>query len=151
MVLMCHGDTLPMREHCYVRSNERWMRDALERRRDEGTLRELRTAEGDYCFVDFTSNDYLGLGRSNELRLEIEREEVRARKVNKRMFKSTLCIALISLHSSTLYCNRLQHVQTRALTSVVQNVGSRVLMMHYHGIRIRETEPDFILFSCCIV
>lgn len=57
------------------------MRAILERRREEGTLRELRTPEQDQCFVDFTSNDYLGLGRSTDLRRATELEEARARKV----------------------------------------------------------------------
>lgn len=60
---------------------EKWMRDALQRRKEKGTLRELRTAEGDRCFVDFTSNDYLGLGRSNDLWLAVEIEEAKAREV----------------------------------------------------------------------
>lgn len=57
------------------------MRKILERRREEGTLRELRTPEQDQCFVDFTSNDYLGLGRSAQLGRATELEEARAHKV----------------------------------------------------------------------
>lgn len=59
------------------------MQRILARRREEGTLRELRTPEQDKCFVDFTSNDYLGLGRAADLREAIELEETRARKVGK--------------------------------------------------------------------
>lgn len=60
---------------------DQWMRDILGRRREEGTLRELRTPEKDQCFVDFTSNDYLGLGRAGDLREASELEAARARKV----------------------------------------------------------------------
>ncbi|CAM9924785.1 unnamed protein product, partial [Hapterophycus canaliculatus] len=59
---------------------ERWMRDILTRRREEGTFRELRTPEEDLCFVDFTSNDYLGLGRAADLRQAAEAESRRARE-----------------------------------------------------------------------
>lgn len=59
------------------------MFDTLARRRAEGTLRELRTPEEDYCFADFTSNDYLGLGRSMALREAIGREEARATEVHR--------------------------------------------------------------------
>ncbi|CAN0418433.1 unnamed protein product [Ectocarpus sp. 12 AP-2014] len=59
---------------------EGWMRQILARRREEGTLRELRTPEEDQCFVDFTSNDYLGLGRAADLRQAAELEAERARK-----------------------------------------------------------------------
>ncbi|CAM9714332.1 unnamed protein product [Discosporangium mesarthrocarpum] len=59
---------------------EEWMRDTLQRRRTAGMLRELRTSEADGCFVDFTSNDYLGLGRSEELLRAIQREDEDARK-----------------------------------------------------------------------
>lgn len=62
-------------------NDEQWMRDILTRRKQEGTFRELRTPEGDACFVDFTSNDYLGLGRAAELRRAAEQEATRARKV----------------------------------------------------------------------
>lgn len=61
--------------------NEQWMREILTRRRHEGTFRELRTPEQDQCFVDFTSNDYLGLGRAADLRQASELEATRARKV----------------------------------------------------------------------
>lgn len=57
-----------------------WMRDILARRREEGTFRELRTPEQDRCFVDFTSNDFLGLGRAAGLRHAIERETTRVRQ-----------------------------------------------------------------------
>lgn len=60
---------------------ERWMLNILKRRREEGTLRELRTPEKDLCFVDFTSNDYLGLGRAAGLRQAAEAEARRAREV----------------------------------------------------------------------
>lgn len=60
---------------------EQWMREILARRRKEGTLRELRTPEQDHCFVDFTSNDYLGLGRAADLRQATEVEARRARQV----------------------------------------------------------------------
>lgn len=60
---------------------EGWMRQILARRREEGTFRELRTPEQDRCFVDFTSNDYLGLGRAADLRQAAELEAERARKV----------------------------------------------------------------------
>lgn len=60
---------------------EGWMRRILARRREEGTFRELRTPEQDRCFVDFTSNDYLGLGRAADLRQAAELEAERARKV----------------------------------------------------------------------
>eukprot|EP00752_Nemacystus_decipiens_P004178 g3820.t1 len=60
--------------------DEQWMEDILARRREEGTLRELRTPEQDQCFVDFTSNDYLGLGREADLRQASEVEAARARK-----------------------------------------------------------------------
>ena len=53
----------------------------MARRREEGTLRELRTPEQDQCFVDFTSNDYLGLGRADDLRQASELEARRAREV----------------------------------------------------------------------
>lgn len=56
------------------------MRDILARRREEGTLRELRTPEQDHCFVDFTSNDFLGLGRAADLRHAIELEAARVRQ-----------------------------------------------------------------------
>lgn len=56
------------------------MRDILARRREEGTFRELRTPEQDRCFVDFTSNDFLGLGRAADLRHAIEREAARVRQ-----------------------------------------------------------------------
>lgn len=57
-----------------------WMRDILARRREEGTFRELRTPEQDRCFVDFTSNDFLGLGRAADLRHAIELEAARVRQ-----------------------------------------------------------------------
>lgn len=57
------------------------MRDTLRRRRAQGTLREMRTPEQDQCFVDFTSNDYLGMGRDAHLLGSIEREEARVQKV----------------------------------------------------------------------
>lgn len=57
-----------------------WMRDILARRREEGTFRELQTPEQDRCFVDFTSNDFLGLGRTAGLRHAIERETRRVRQ-----------------------------------------------------------------------
>eukprot|EP00903_Cladosiphon_okamuranus_P018044 g16605.t1 len=60
--------------------DEQWMREILARRREEGTFRELRTPEQDQCFVDFTSNDYLGLGRAADLRQATEVEATRARK-----------------------------------------------------------------------
>ena len=63
------------------RRRERWMQAILSRRRQEGTLREMRTVERDRCFIDFTSNDYLGLGRSTELLRSIEKEEARVLKV----------------------------------------------------------------------
>lgn len=63
--------------------SEQWMRNILARRREEGTLRELRTPEQDRCFVDFTSNDYLGLGRAADLRHATELEAARARKVGR--------------------------------------------------------------------
>lgn len=62
-------------------SQEQWMHDILMRRRAEGTFRELRTPEKDVCFVDFTSNDYLGLGRAADLRQAAEAEARRAREV----------------------------------------------------------------------
>ncbi|CAN0246816.1 unnamed protein product, partial [Laminaria digitata] len=67
----------------YVREGmlrDGWMRDILARRREEGTFRELRTPEQDRCFVDFTSNDFLGLGRAADLRHAIEREAARVRQ-----------------------------------------------------------------------
>lgn len=57
------------------------MLDALVRRQDEGTLRTLCTPGDDGCLIDFTSNDYLGLGRSAELRESILREEARVMAV----------------------------------------------------------------------
>lgn len=71
---------------------ERWMREALARRKEEGTLRELRTVDDDQCFVDFTSNDYLGLGRSNELQSAVKQEESRALLVNLQSNASYLII-----------------------------------------------------------
>lgn len=62
-------------------SDEQWMRVILTRRRQEGTFRELRLPERDECFVDFTSNDYLGLGRAADLRRAAEQEARRARQV----------------------------------------------------------------------
>lgn len=67
--------------HKRAMCDERWMKEVLARRREEGTFRELRTPEQDQCFVDFTSNDYLGLGRSADLRQASEMEARRARKV----------------------------------------------------------------------
>lgn len=64
-----------------VMCDEQWMQEILARRREEGTFRELRTPEQDQCFVDFTSNDYLGLGRAAGLRQATEVEASRARKV----------------------------------------------------------------------
>ena len=67
-------------DKCAMR-DEQWMREILARRREEGTFRELRTPEQDQCFVDFTSNDYLGLGRAADLRQASELEAGRARQV----------------------------------------------------------------------
>lgn len=67
----------------YVRDvmlRDGWMREILARRREEGTFRELRTPEQDRCFVDFTSNDFLGLGRAADLRHAIELEAARVRQ-----------------------------------------------------------------------
>lgn len=69
---------------------EQWMADSLTKRKDEGTLRELRTAEVDKCFVDFTSNDYLGLGRSEELGQSVKHEEARILQVRNSCERLTL-------------------------------------------------------------
>lgn len=117
-----------MPRDCSARSKEKWMRDALERRRDEGTLRELRTAEGDHCFIDFTSNDYLGLGRSKELRMEIEKEEVKAWEVSICLYsvalKCALCITVIRPHFLTLCCKNCSI--RREDTSYSATVGSLI-------------------------
>lgn len=69
---------------------EQWMRNSLARRSEEGTLRELRTPEHDGCLIDFTSNDYLGLGRFEELRQSINREEAMVLEVrNDSSFKDS--------------------------------------------------------------
>lgn len=70
---------------------EEWMRSILTRREKEGTLRELQIPEQDGCFVDFTSNDYLGLGRATDLRQAVEREERRALQVCARHAEVKTC------------------------------------------------------------
>lgn len=57
------------------------MQEILARRHRAGTLREMRISEQDRCFVDFTSNDYLGLGRAADLLQSIRTEEKRVLKV----------------------------------------------------------------------
>jgi 8-amino-7-oxononanoate synthase len=58
------------------------LRAVLDRRAVEGTLRELRTAEADGCYVDFGSNDYLGLARSASLAAATDAEVQRVRAVD---------------------------------------------------------------------
>lgn len=68
---------------CQVSSQqrERWMKEILARRHQAGTFREMRISEKDRCFIDFSSNDYLGLGRAAELLQSIRIEEKRVLKV----------------------------------------------------------------------
>ncbi|KAG5178354.1 pyridoxal phosphate-dependent transferase [Tribonema minus] len=61
---------------------EGWMRGVLQRREAEGTLRDLKVAETEGCSLDFGSNDYLGLARSQELAVATEREVERIRRIN---------------------------------------------------------------------
>lgn len=74
----------------YRVKREQWMAESLAKRKDEGTLRELRTAEADGCFIDFTSNDYLGLGRSEELGQFVKHEEARILQVRNSRERLTL-------------------------------------------------------------
>ncbi|CAM9263914.1 unnamed protein product [Choristocarpus tenellus] len=102
---------------------EQWMREVLQRRRDAGTLRELRTPENDGFLVDFTSNDYLGLGRSERLHQAVLREEEYARQEASRSIrqKST------GTHLSRLLeTDRLENIGNLSIP-IVGSGGSRLL------------------------
>jgi 8-amino-7-oxononanoate synthase len=58
------------------------LKAVLDRRAVEGTLRELRTAQADECYVDFGSNDYLGLARSASLAAATDAEVHRVRAID---------------------------------------------------------------------
>jgi 8-amino-7-oxononanoate synthase len=59
---------------------ENWISEALALRYGKGLLRELKTTTG---LIDFYSNDYLGLARSEELsKLITERVELQKEKLN---------------------------------------------------------------------
>lgn len=87
----------------YRVTREQWMDESLAKRKDEGTLRELRTAEADKCFMDFTSNDYLGLGRSEELGQLVKHEEARILQVRNSRERLTLPLR------KTRYLSQLSH------------------------------------------
>lgn len=54
---------------------EHFLRERLQKREGEGTLRRLRgpLGEGSHELIDFCSNDYLGFARSPELAAQIEK------------------------------------------------------------------------------
>lgn len=76
---------------------EQWMQDILARRREEGTYRNLRTPEQDRCFVDFTSNNYLGLGRLTDLGQQTDLEVARVYKVRFKRRKDDVHAFMVTL------------------------------------------------------
>lgn len=143
----------------YVRDGmmqDGWMRDILARRREEGTFRELRTPEQDRCFVDFTSNDFLGLGRAADLRHAIELEAARVRQAcctlrgptphrdtNPRMLRCA-CVCVAS--SDTALMRAYFKARTSRLQETRRQNGAPSVLSH-----IKKSEPHFELSNgCCI-